>query len=175
MTVALAHVVLSAPMIAAEPDLADWHALMDMLHRRHWALMPLASTGQNLLYDLFGATVARAISTTAWCLCLMCGNRRVPLICGPGASNALSVTANASEVRFHCSRSEYLSIPHGVPIVTSDDVPIRTSFRTYAVCLCSPERETYPRAVHAGGGPWHMYHRRANRECVVDPPLLVLM
>jgi hypothetical protein len=35
MTVALGHVVLFAPMIAAEPDLADGHALMDMHHRRH--------------------------------------------------------------------------------------------------------------------------------------------
>jgi squalene monooxygenase len=35
MTVALADVVLLAPMLAAQPDLADWYALTDVLHRRH--------------------------------------------------------------------------------------------------------------------------------------------
>jgi squalene monooxygenase len=58
MTVALADVVLLAPMIAAEPDLTDWHALTDVLHRWHWARKPLASTINILsvaLYDLFGA------------------------------------------------------------------------------------------------------------------------
>jgi len=58
MTVALSDVVLLAPMIAAEPDLTDWHALTDVLHRWHWARKPLASTINILsvaLYDLFGA------------------------------------------------------------------------------------------------------------------------
>jgi len=58
MTVAFADVVLLAPMIAAEPNLADWHALTDVLHRWHWARKPLASTINILsiaLYDLFGA------------------------------------------------------------------------------------------------------------------------
>ncbi|KAI0289590.1 squalene epoxidase [Russula brevipes] len=58
MTVALSDVVLLAPMIAAEPDLADWHALTDVLHRWHWARKPLAATINILsvaLYDLFSA------------------------------------------------------------------------------------------------------------------------
>ena len=58
MTVALSDVVLLAPMIAAEPNLTDWHALTDILHRWHWARKPLASTINILsvaLYDLFGA------------------------------------------------------------------------------------------------------------------------
>ncbi|KAI9509710.1 squalene epoxidase-domain-containing protein [Russula earlei] len=58
MTVALADVMLIAPMIAAEPDLADWHTLTDVLHRWHWARKPLAATINILsiaLYDLFGA------------------------------------------------------------------------------------------------------------------------
>ena len=58
MTVALSDVVLLAPMIAAEPNLTDWHALTDVLHRWHWARKPLASTINILsvaLYDLFGA------------------------------------------------------------------------------------------------------------------------
>ena len=58
MTVALADVVLLAPMLAAEPDLADWHALTDVLHRWHWARKPLAATINILsvaLYDLFSA------------------------------------------------------------------------------------------------------------------------
>ncbi|KAH9965606.1 hypothetical protein BGW80DRAFT_1343924 [Lactifluus volemus] len=42
MTVALLDVVLIAPMIVAEPDLADWHAIKNMLHRWHWARKPLA-------------------------------------------------------------------------------------------------------------------------------------
>jgi squalene monooxygenase len=65
MTVALADVVLLAPMIAAEPDLADWHALTDVLHRWHWARKPLASTINILsvaLYDLFGADGAYTVS-----------------------------------------------------------------------------------------------------------------
>jgi squalene monooxygenase len=64
MTVALADVVLLAPMIAAEPDLADWHALTDVLHRWHWARKPLASTINILsvaLYDLFGADGAYSV------------------------------------------------------------------------------------------------------------------
>lgn len=63
MTVALADVVLLAPMIAAEPDLADWHALTDVLHRWHWARKPLAATINILsvaLYDLFRAEGAYA-------------------------------------------------------------------------------------------------------------------
>lgn len=58
MTVALADVVLLAPMIAAEPDLTDWYALTEVLHRWHWARKPLAATINILsvaLYDLFGA------------------------------------------------------------------------------------------------------------------------
>ncbi|KAH9962575.1 squalene epoxidase [Russula dissimulans] len=58
MTVALTDVVLLAPMIAAEPDLADWRAMTDVLHRWHWARKPLAATINILsvaLYDLFGA------------------------------------------------------------------------------------------------------------------------
>jgi squalene monooxygenase len=68
MTVALADVVLLAPMIAAEPDLTDWHALTDLLHRWHWARKPLASTINILsvaLYDLFGADGACGIATTS--------------------------------------------------------------------------------------------------------------
>ncbi len=58
MTVALSDVVFLAPRIAAEPDLADWDALTDVLHRWHWARKPLAATINILsvaLYDLFGA------------------------------------------------------------------------------------------------------------------------
>jgi squalene monooxygenase len=33
MTVADADTVLLAPMIAAEPNLVDWHALTEVLHR----------------------------------------------------------------------------------------------------------------------------------------------
>jgi len=63
MTVALADVVLLAPMIAAQPDLADWRAITDVLHRWHWARKPLAATINILsvaLYDLFGADGACA-------------------------------------------------------------------------------------------------------------------
>ncbi|KAH9972758.1 squalene epoxidase-domain-containing protein [Lactifluus volemus] len=58
MTVALSDVVLLAPMIVAEPDLADWHAITNLLHRWHWARKPLAATINILsvaLYDLFSA------------------------------------------------------------------------------------------------------------------------
>ncbi|KAH8996182.1 squalene epoxidase [Lactarius hatsudake] len=50
MTVALSDVVLLAPMLAAVPDLADWHAVAER--------KPLAATINILsiaLYDLFGA------------------------------------------------------------------------------------------------------------------------
>ena len=68
MTVALADVVLLAPMLAAEPDLADWHALTDVLHRWHWARKPLAATINILsvaLYDLFSAEGAYCMSHLA--------------------------------------------------------------------------------------------------------------
>ncbi|KAI0272615.1 squalene epoxidase-domain-containing protein [Gloeopeniophorella convolvens] len=58
MTVALADVALLAPLLAAAPDLADAHALAELLHRWHWARKPLAATINILsvaLYDLFGA------------------------------------------------------------------------------------------------------------------------
>ena len=58
MTVALSDVVLLAPMLVAVPDLADWHAVTEVLHRWHWARKPLAATINILsiaLYDLFGA------------------------------------------------------------------------------------------------------------------------
>jgi squalene monooxygenase len=58
MTVAFSDVVLLAPMIAAELDLTDWHALTEILHRWHWARKPLAATINILsvaLYDLFSA------------------------------------------------------------------------------------------------------------------------
>ena len=58
MTVAFSDVVLLAPMLAAVPDLADWHAVAEVLHRWHWARKPLAATINILsiaLYDLFGA------------------------------------------------------------------------------------------------------------------------
>ncbi|KAH9074782.1 squalene epoxidase-domain-containing protein [Lactarius deliciosus] len=58
MTVALSDVVLLAPMLVAVPDLADWHAVAEVLHRWHWARKPLAATINILsiaLYDLFGA------------------------------------------------------------------------------------------------------------------------
>jgi squalene monooxygenase len=65
MTVALSDVVLLAPMIAAELDLTDWHALTDVLHRWHWARKPLAATINILsvaLYDLFSAEGAYSMS-----------------------------------------------------------------------------------------------------------------
>ena len=80
MTVAFADVVLLAPMIAAEPNLADWHALTDVLHRWHWARKPLASTINILsiaLYDLFGADGACSVRFSTIALMLMyhiCGN-----------------------------------------------------------------------------------------------------
>lgn len=58
MTVALSDVVLLAPMLADVPDLADWHAVVEVLHRWHWARKPLAATINILsiaLYDLFSA------------------------------------------------------------------------------------------------------------------------
>lgn len=58
MTVALSDVVLLAPMLAAVPDLADWHIITEVLHRWHWARKPLAATINILsiaLYDLFSA------------------------------------------------------------------------------------------------------------------------
>jgi squalene monooxygenase len=54
MTVALLDVDLIAAMIVAEPDLAGWHAITNMLHRQHWARKPLTATTNILgvaLYD----------------------------------------------------------------------------------------------------------------------------
>ena len=87
MTVALSDVVLLAPMLAAEPDLADWHALTDVLHRWHWARKPLAATINILsvaLYDLFSAEGAYCMSHLAagsrcdshLSVCLTCGTFR---------------------------------------------------------------------------------------------------
>ena len=79
MTVALSDVVLLAPMIAAEPDLADWHALTDVLHRWHWARKPFASTINILsvaLYDLFSADGASRGTPYTESLMLTCRHHR---------------------------------------------------------------------------------------------------
>lgn len=58
MTGAMSDVVLLAPMITAEPNLADWHALTDVLHQLRWARKFLALAASILsivLYDLFSA------------------------------------------------------------------------------------------------------------------------
>jgi hypothetical protein len=99
-------------MIAAEPDLTNWHALMDVLHRWHWARKPLASTINILsvaLYDLFGADGACGLASaiTLTLLFLRAGTQTITLLfCVPGASSTSSAAANASEVQSHCSRGE---------------------------------------------------------------------
>jgi squalene monooxygenase len=77
MTVAFSDVVLLAPMIAAELDLTDWHALTDVLHRWHWARKPLAATINILsvaLYDLFAADGTYNVFHLTR-LCLTCAER----------------------------------------------------------------------------------------------------
>ena len=52
MTVALSDVP-SVPTIAAAPDIADWYAVTDVLHHRHWARKALAATTDILSVALY--------------------------------------------------------------------------------------------------------------------------
>ena len=69
MTVALSDIVFLVPMIAAEPDLADWRAATDALHRWLWARKRLTAMANILgiaLYDLLGV---RTVCPTSCCVC----------------------------------------------------------------------------------------------------------
>jgi len=124
MTVALADVVLLAPMIAAELDLTNWHALTDVLHRWHWARKPLAATINILsvaLYDLFSAEGAYSMSqlhsghtlpqfhtTLTFASYPRDVQTNTSPFYGQGASSISSAAVNASEVRSRCSQGELL-------------------------------------------------------------------
>ena len=133
MTVALSDVVLLAPMIAAELDLTDWHAITEVLHRWHWARKPLAATINILsvaLYDLFSAEGAYSMSHLTVAtryhnssrLTLVLQTNTSPFY-GLGASSISSAAVNASEFRFRYSQGEFLSIYHGRVCLPSTNSP----------------------------------------------------
>ena len=125
MTVALSDVVLLAPMLAAVPDLADWHAVAEVLHRWHWARKPLSATINILsiaLYDLFGAdgtspffrhthTHPALRTRTLTFMRIDARGKQINIspFCELDASSTLSVAANAFVVRSRCSRGGLLS------------------------------------------------------------------
>jgi len=162
MTVALSDVVLLAPMIAAEPDLTDWHALTDVLHRWHWARKPLASTINIMsvaLYDLFSAdgkytcplTVAsplRLPRTSDALIPYVRTQASALVICGPDVSSTLNAAGNAFEVRSRCSRGESLSSPRRVTTVdnvftrTYEKILVLHQIRSYSLTISSPWQST---------------------------------
>jgi hypothetical protein len=157
--------VLLAPMLAAEPDLADWHALTDVLHRWHWARKPLAATINILsvaLYDLFSAEGAYCMSHLAagsrcdshLCMSYVRNQMNTSPIYGLGASSISSAAVNAYEVQSLCFQGES-SRPRWRSCTLDDDVLTRTSdlleIPSYSSTTSLPWRSTLP------GFSWHTH------------------